>query len=190
MFARVPRENVEFRQSTRNVWKFGGKWGTECLTIRFLSSAYPVIWGIKHEVRKKILSLDIFLLPINGSGCDEVVNSNSVIFKYAYINLYFYFFALVSRLSTALSSATQHAMPPKFGRKWGTECVNTRVPSAYPAVCGIQREAGIYIIIYLFIFYVYIVYFYTYICLYVLYTYTHTHSFTHHLCLILIIPKV
>ena len=31
-------------------------------------------------------------------------------------------------LSTALSSATQHAMPPEFGRKWGTECLNTRFP--------------------------------------------------------------
>ena len=45
-----------------------------------------------------------------------------------YLNLYFHFFALVSRLSSALSSATQHAMPPEFGRKWGTECLNTRFP--------------------------------------------------------------
>ena len=45
-----------------------------------------------------------------------------------YLNLYFRFFALVSRLSAALSSATQHAMPPEFGRKWGTECLNTRFP--------------------------------------------------------------
>ena len=28
----------------------------------------------------------------------------------------------------SLSSATQHAMPLEFGRKWGTECLNTRVP--------------------------------------------------------------
>ena len=34
----------------------------------------------------------------------------------------------MSRLSAALSSATQHAMPPEFGRKWGTECLNTRFP--------------------------------------------------------------
>ena len=27
-----------------------------------------------------------------------------------------------------LSSATQHAMPPEFGGKWGTECFNTRFP--------------------------------------------------------------
>ena len=27
-----------------------------------------------------------------------------------------------------LSSATQHAMPPEFDRKWGTECRNTRFP--------------------------------------------------------------
>ena len=28
--------------------------------------------------------------------------------------------------SAALSSATQHAMSPEFGGKWGTECLNTR----------------------------------------------------------------
>ena len=45
-----------------------------------------------------------------------------------YLYLYFHFFALVSRLNAALSSVTQHAMPPEFGRKWGTECLNTRFP--------------------------------------------------------------
>ena len=45
-----------------------------------------------------------------------------------YLNLYFHFFALVSSRSAALSSATQHAMPPEFGRKWGTECLNARFP--------------------------------------------------------------
>ena len=34
----------------------------------------------------------------------------------------------MSRLSAALSSATQHAMPPESGRLWGTECLNTRFP--------------------------------------------------------------
>ena len=34
----------------------------------------------------------------------------------------------VSRQSVALNSATQHAMPPEFGRKWGTECLNTKSP--------------------------------------------------------------
>ena len=48
-----------------------------------------------------------------------------------------HFFALVSRTSAVdLSPATQHS---ELGRKWGTECLNTM--SAYPAVCGIQREA-------------------------------------------------
>ena len=45
-----------------------------------------------------------------------------------YLNLYFHFFALVSRQSAALSPATQHAMPPEIGRKWGTECLNTSLP--------------------------------------------------------------
>ena len=35
---------------------------------------------------------------------------------------------MVSRQSAALSSDTQHAMPPKSGRKWGTECLNTKFP--------------------------------------------------------------
>ena len=45
-----------------------------------------------------------------------------------YFNLYFHFFALVSSQSAALSSATQHEMPPELGGKWGTECLNTRFP--------------------------------------------------------------
>ena len=31
-------------------------------------------------------------------------------------------------LLKVISSATQHAMPPEFGRKWETECLNTRFP--------------------------------------------------------------
>ena len=34
----------------------------------------------------------------------------------------------MSRISAALSSTTHHAIPPEFGRKWGTECLNTRFP--------------------------------------------------------------
>ena len=30
--------------------------------------------------------------------------------------------------SAALNSATQHVIPPEFGRKWGTECLNTKFP--------------------------------------------------------------
>ena len=30
--------------------------------------------------------------------------------------------------SVALSSTTQHIMPPEIGGKWGTECLNTRFP--------------------------------------------------------------
>ena len=50
------------------------------------------------------------------------------IFTLLYYLLYFHFFALVSRLRAALSSATQHAMPPEFGRKLGTRCLDTRFP--------------------------------------------------------------
>ena len=40
-----------------------------------------------------------------------------------YLLKIYIFFALVSRKSAVLSSATQHAMPPEFGKKWGTECL-------------------------------------------------------------------
>ena len=43
-----------------------------------------------------------------------------------YLSLHFRFFALVSRQSAALNFATQHAMAPGLGGKWGTECLNTR----------------------------------------------------------------
>ena len=45
-----------------------------------------------------------------------------------YFHLYFHFFALVSRQSSVLSSATQHAMPPELGGMWGTVCLNIRFP--------------------------------------------------------------
>ena len=45
-----------------------------------------------------------------------------------YLNLFFHFFALVLRLRATLRFATQHAMPPEFGRQCGTECLNTRLP--------------------------------------------------------------
>ena len=48
--------------------------------------------------------------------------------------LYFHIFALVSRQSAALSSATQHAMLPEIGGKWETECLNTRFP--LPTLCA------------------------------------------------------
>ena len=60
-----------------------------------------------------------------------------------YLNLYFHFFALVSRQSAAaLSSATQDAMPPEFGKKWGMVCLNTRFPLPVCTAC-IQRKANL-----------------------------------------------
>ena len=35
---------------------------------------------------------------------------------------------LPTRQSAALSSVTQHAMPPEFEGKWETECLNTGFP--------------------------------------------------------------
>ena len=38
--------------------------------------------------------------------------------------------------NAALSSATQHAIPPEFGRKWETECLNTKYPLPIPLCAG------------------------------------------------------
>ena len=52
------------------------------------------------------------------SALEKIKNS----FKFIFL------FALVSRQTAALSSATQQAMPPEFGGKWGTEYLKTRFP--------------------------------------------------------------
>ena len=81
-----------------------------------------------------------------GTKCDCKVNwlwVRSPLEEMKYLYKFIFSFLRSGRRrvkSTALSSATQHAMPPEFGRKWGTECLNTRFPAA---VCGIQREADL-----------------------------------------------
>ena len=62
---------------------------------------------------------------VKSTGCR--FDSHSMKFN-IYLHLYFHFFALVSRQSAALSSATQYAMPPEPGGKWLTECLNPRFP--------------------------------------------------------------
>lgn len=52
------------------------------------------------------------------------------------------FFGLAKRQSVALSFAIQHAMSPDFSGKMGNEVSWHYVPSAYPAVCRIQRDAS------------------------------------------------
>ena len=59
-----------------------------------------------------------------------------------YLHLYFHFFALVSRQSVA-------SVPPlntqclQNSVKNGESSVLSLMPSAYPSVCGIQRDAGL-----------------------------------------------
>ena len=44
--------------------------------------------------------------------------------RYEIFNIFI--FSLISRQSAAWSSTIQYKMPPDFGAKWGTECLNTR----------------------------------------------------------------
>ena len=61
-----------------------------------------------------------------------------------YLIKYFHFFDLVSRLSEALSSTTQHAVPPEIGRKWETECLNTRFPMPTLLYAGYSVKLNIH----------------------------------------------
>ena len=91
-------------------------------------------WLWKSEVIKKI-TYKIEIEASHGAAAQSVtINPTGCGFEphsrrwNIYLNVYFHFFALVSRSSAALSSVTQHAMPPELGRKWGTECLNIRFP--------------------------------------------------------------
>ena len=53
----------------------------------------------------------------------------------------------MSRTSATLSSASQHAMPPEFGRKRGTECLNTRFPLLTLQCAGYSVMLNIFFII-------------------------------------------
>ena len=59
--------------------------------------------------------------------------------KYS-LTFIFHFFALVSRQSAALSSASQHAMPQKLGGKWETVCLNTSNNLCLP--CCVRDTVG------------------------------------------------
>ena len=52
-------------------------------------------------------------VTVKSTGCGFDPHSRRLCI---YLNVYFHFFALVSRTSAALSSAAQHAMPPEFVR--------------------------------------------------------------------------
>ena len=82
-----------------------------------------IVYLNKKEINEASRGVGAQSVTVKPTGCgfDPHLMRRNI-----YLNLYFHFFALVSRTSTALSSATQHAMPPEFGGKWGTECLITR----------------------------------------------------------------
>ena len=79
-------------------------------------------WAPSFLIHRDILSLIVREIEasrgaahkrvtVNVTGCGFDPHSKEL---NIYLNLHFYFFALVFRQSAALSSATQHAMSPKF----------------------------------------------------------------------------
>ena len=76
----------------------------------------------KHEANRGARTQSV---TVKSTGCGFDSHSRK---WNIYLHFYFHFFALVSRESAALSSATQWATPPELGGKWGTESLNTRFP--------------------------------------------------------------
>ena len=62
-------------------------------------------------------------VTVNMTGCGFDLHSRK---RNIYFNLYLNFFALVSRQTAALSSATQHAIPPESGGKLKEESISKR----------------------------------------------------------------
>ena len=75
-----------------------------------LKSIYLKYKGINIEASRGAAARGVTVKP---TEIGSIPTRGDEIF---YLNLYFHFFALVSRLSAALSSAIHLAMPPEFGR--------------------------------------------------------------------------
>ena len=90
--------------------------------------------GISHCERTRNRTFSKFKL-LYAQGC-KCVNGNATGCGFEEMKYMFKFIfsfllrslVLVLRQSAALSSATQHVMPREFGGKWGSECLNNRLP--------------------------------------------------------------
>ena len=122
-----------------------GSWSHHSLIARHKLSHDLIIIIIKEASR----GTGTQSLTVKPTGCGFVrfpIRGDQNI----YLNLHFHFFALVSRLSAAFCSATQHAMPPELGRKWETECLNTTIRLPILLCAGYSVK-----LIYFYLFYYY-----------------------------------
>ena len=60
--------------------------------------------------------------------------------KYLYNFIFSFSLRSGFEAGAALSSATQHTMLPKFGGKWETECLNSRLTLCLPCY---ERDTGV-----------------------------------------------
>ena len=108
--------------------------GLRYFLLKYLSSSHcdnfvctPLTIKKKHKILIFEASRGVGAqsMPVNRLVVGSIPTWGDEIFIYIYI--------IISSTwcrgkSAALSSATQHAMPPEFGGKWETECLNTRFP--------------------------------------------------------------
>ena len=105
------------KKATGHIWK-----GLKLWQLKLAPSKSA---GVKNNKRK--LSDGPIYTEFGDNLNTPCVSFSILVMNPFYIQMYFIFsfLALVSSRSAALNSATQHAMPPESGRKWGTDCLNT-----------------------------------------------------------------
>ena len=81
--------------------------------------------SLLHEIFLKELACLAQSVPVNRLVVGSIPTRGDEIFIYIYI---FISSPWYRGETAALNSATQHAMPPEIGGKWGTEGLNTRFP--------------------------------------------------------------
>ena len=91
-----------------------------------------ILRGIRNDMPQFLVNIYNIYRPV-GTRCDCKTNwlwvrSPLEEMKYLLKFIFPFLRSGVKAHSAALSSATQHAIPPEFGRKLsGTECLNTRL---------------------------------------------------------------
>ena len=118
----------------------------------FCTKDQYLIWNNNN---RKINRNNTQSVTVNKTGCGFDHHSRK---WNIYLNLYFHFFALVSRQSATLSSASQHAMPPGFSGNWERSVLT--LGSVFLSWCGRYSVKliwfDVWFIFLLFTYYIYI----------------------------------
>ena len=115
------------------------KWGSECRITTFPDSRYLPCYIIQTLLGEASCGAGAQSVTVKPTGCGFDPHSRTI--SGIYLNLYFNFFAMVSRQKRGIEfcHSTRNSNSAESGERL-KKCLNTRLPLP-TAVCGIQREA-------------------------------------------------